>query len=305
MHNFSWEIAKTLFYDYLVLERSLSANTVSAYMRDMEYMVEYGKLNNISPLEFSASDAENFIASLSDKSLSRSSISRLISSLRTFYSYLMLTDRVDRSPFELMKTPSIPRPLPEVLSYDDILTILNSIDLSAAQGHRNRAIVEMLYGCGLRASEITELTMSDLFEKEMVVRVVGKGNKQRLVPLSSAVLRYLKLYFEQRIQQIPKRGSEEIVFLNRRGGKLTRVMIFNIVRDAARKAGIATAIHPHTLRHSFATHLMEGGADIRAVQQMLGHEDISTTEIYTHVAISGLRKAVELLRPDSRASADH
>ncbi len=296
MDNFSWEIAISLYRDYLVLERSLSANSTSAYMRDMRYLVDYANNKGLLPLELRQADAENFVVSLHDKSLKRTSVARLISAVRGFYDFLIHSDRLELSPFELIETPRLPRSLPDVLSYSDIERILLTIDLSDPLGHRNRAILELLYGCGLRASELTELRVDDIFEAEGVIRVVGKGSKQRFTPIAQITLKYLRLYLEQRMQAVPKSGSEDIVFLNRRGAKLSRVMIFNIVRDSARKAGLSSEVHPHTLRHSFATHLVEGGADIRAVQQMLGHSNITTTEIYTHVAMSSLRSALERLR---------
>ncbi len=300
MYKFSWEIAISLYRDYLVLERSLSANTTSAYIRDMRYLVDYAKSNAIEPLDFTPSDAENFVVSLHDTSLQRTSVVRLISAVRGFYDFLIHSDRMESSPFEMIETPRMARKLPDVLSYSDIEKMLHSIDLSEPQGHRNRAIMELLYGCGLRASELTELRVEDIFEQEGVLRVMGKGSKQRLTPIAPLTMKYLKLYLQQRVHISAKSGSESIVFLGRRGSKLSRVMIFNIVRDCGRRAGLEREVHPHTLRHSFATHLVEGGADIRAVQQMLGHSDITTTEIYTHIAMTTLRDAVEQLRPRTK-----
>ncbi len=274
----------------------MSKNSTEAYLRDMAHLRGYAEAQNILPQSLTQNDIENFLASLHDKSLSRNSIIRMMSGIRGFFNFLLYSDKIDSSPFELIETPKTHRKLPDTLSYNDIVNIFTSIDLSDPLGHRNRAILEVLYGCGVRVSELTELRMNDIFEDEEVLRVVGKGDKQRLTPISSTTLRYLKLYLEQRRAMKPKKDCGDVVFLNRRGGKLSRVMIFNIVRDTAAKAGITKEVHPHTLRHSFATHLVEGGADIRAVQQMLGHSSITTTEIYTHISISELRKAVELLR---------
>lgn len=301
MDKNNWKIALLAFKEYLVLERGLSKNSSEAYMRDVRYLENYAQEHSIEPIEFSQSDAENFLASLTDKNLSRTSLARLLSGVRSFFNFLLLTDKIESSPFELIETPKLNRKIPDVLSYPDILKMFEAIDLSHSLGHRNRAILEVLYGCGIRASELTELRLGDIFEEEMVIRVVGKGDKQRLTPIAVTTMKFLKLYLEQRSALVGSKSVNDYLFLNRRGNKLSRVMIFNIVRDAARLAGLAVEVHPHTLRHSFATHLMEGGADIRLVQLMLGHESITTTEIYTHTSISELRKAVELLRPEDEA----
>lgn len=297
MDNFNWEIAINAYRDYLILERRMAKNSTEAYLRDMSHLHSYAQLEDIEPLSFTRSDAENFLASLHDKQLTRASIIRLMSGVRGFFNFLLHSDKIENSPFELIETPKMHRKLPSTLSFEDIEKIFDAIDLSTELGHRNRAIIEVLYGCGLRATELTELKLNDIFEIEGVLRVIGKGDKQRLTPISQTTLKYLKIYIEQRRTMTPKSGNGEIVFLNRRGAKLSRVMIFNIVRDSAKKANLATEVHPHTLRHSFATHLVEGGADIRSVQLMLGHQSITTTEIYTHISIGELRKAVERLRP--------
>lgn len=296
MDILTWEIALLGYKDYLVLERGLSKNSTSAYMRDVAHLLNYSEEAGVLPQEFSADDAENFLSTLTDKGLSRASKARILSGVKGFFAYLIHCDKIEKSPFLKVISPKIQRPLPDTLSFDEVLRVLESIDLSEANGHRNRAIVEVLYGCGLRASELSELTLGDIFADEGVLRVVGKGNRQRLVPIAQVTLKFLKLYLEQRVHLTVARGSEHIVFLNKNGGKLSRISIFNIVRQSAERAGITKNIHPHTLRHSFATHLVEGGADIRAVQQMLGHQSISTTEIYTHVSLTSLRTAVELLR---------
>ncbi len=265
----------------------------------MAHLCDYATQRDISPLEFSRSDAEDFLASLHDKALSRSSIARVISGVKSFFNYLVHSDRIEASPFDMVESPRISRPLPDILTYTEILDIFSAVDLSEPLGHRNRAILEVLYGCGLRATELTELTLDDIFFNDGILRVIGKGNHQRLVPICSTTLKYLRLYLEQRATTKIDSRSDNIVFLSRRGKKLSRIMIFNIVREAAARAATQKDVHPHTLRHSFATHLVEGGADIRAVQQMLGHKSITTTEIYTHISLTTLRKAVELLRPES------
>ncbi len=301
MELFTWEIAFFALRDFLILERGLSRNTVEAYLRDVGVLRDYCTGEGLLPTELTSSGAQNFMATVSQSGLKRSSVVRLMSGVRAFYDFLLHTDRMETSPFELLEMPTQGRKLPDYLSYEEVLSLFGAVDLSTPEGHRNRAILEMLYGCGLRASELTELRIADLFASEQVVRVIGKGNKQRLVPIAAQTLKYVQLYLEQRVEMHPKQGSEDVLFLNRRGAKLSRVMIFNIVRGAATTAGIKKDVHPHTLRHSFATHLVEGGADIRAVQQMLGHQNIATTEIYTHVSISALRSAVEQLVPEHQA----
>ncbi len=305
MNTFTWKIAILAFRDYLVLERRLSKNTIEAYMRDMRMLSDFATTEAANPLEFSHLDAQKYIAHISEQGLSRASVVRIISGARSFFIFLLHSDKIESSPFELIEMPASRRKLPDGLCYNEVIELFRAVDLSTPLGHRNRAILEMLYGCGLRVSELTELKLSDIFRAEGVVRVLGKGSKERLVPIASVTLKYIELYMAERREIQPKKGSEEIVFLNRRGGKLSRVMIFNIVRDTARTAGIQKDVHPHTLRHSFATHLVEGGADIRAVQDMMGHASITTTEIYTHLSLATLRSAVEQLLPDSATSVDH
>ncbi len=299
MEYLDWKIAINGFADYLTLERALSANSTEAYLRDVRKLSEYAENKNIQPLGFTYTDAQDFLVEIGGWGLSRTSVGRTLSGARAFFNYLVHTDQLDGSPFELIENPRQQRKLPVSLSYSEVLDIFASVDLSDDLGHRNRAILECLYGCGLRASELTGLRFSDIFESDGVIRVVGKGNKQRLTPIATTTLKYLKFYLEQRIHLTAQhREDSDIIFLNRRGGKLSRVMIFNIVRDAAKKAGITKGIYPHVLRHSFATHLVDGGADIRAVQSMLGHSSISTTQIYTHISTMALRSAVEQLRPE-------
>lgn len=297
MSNFNWQIALLAYRDYLTLERGLSRNSVEAYVRDVGRLAQMADAQGIDPLLVDREVIESFLATLHDAELSRTTVARTISGIRGFYNFLLHSDKIDRSPLELISSPKTHRTLPDSLSYNEILSMISTIDLSTPLGHRNRAILEVLYGCGIRASELTSLKLSDIFADDGVIRVTGKGNKQRLTPITEIALQQIALYLAQRREMVVKPGAAEILFLNRRGGKLSRVMIFNIVRDAARDAGITKPIHPHTLRHSFATHLVEAGADIRAVQQMLGHVSITTTEIYTHVSLTSLREAIDRLRP--------
>lgn len=303
--KYNWHQSREDYMGYLVLERSLATNSVQAYMRDFDKFSFYFDSQGIDPCDVKSSDVTSFMASLFDMSLSDNSRARVLSSMRSFFSFLLHTDRVESAPTDLLSSPIIHRSLPDTLSYDEILVMFASIDLSSPLGHRNRAILEVLYSCGIRVSELTGLLISDLFLSDSVILVRGKGNRERLTPISTEAIRLLKIYLEQRRVMIPESGSEDILFLNRNGGGLTRVMVFYIVRDIALKAGIDKKIHPHTLRHSFASHLVNNGADIRAVQEMLGHRSITTTEIYTHLDPRALRSAVELLEPESEASPDH
>lgn len=291
----NWEIAAADFRGYLVLERSLAKNSVEAYMRDFTKLRTFMEEVAVEPCDVKRDNIEAFMASMHDKSVSRSTAARTLSGARSFFDFLLITDRIENSPTELIESPKINRTLPDTLSYEEILAIFAAVDLSSPVGHRNRAILEVLYSCGIRVSELTSLRISDLFLSDAVIRVTGKGNKQRLTPISGQAIKLLKLYIDLRRHIKPAKGCEEILFLSHTGRKLNREMIFYIVRNAAQKAGIAKNIHPHTLRHSFASHLVQGGADILAVQQMLGHESVTTTEIYTHLEISSLRNAVEQL----------
>lgn len=297
MAMLTWQIALISYADYLTLERSMARNSVQAYLRDTRKFAAFAQSNYLTPTIVETLHVEQFLATLHDENLSAASVARTVSGVRGFYEFLLHADKIDRSPLQLISAPNPRRKLPDALTYNQIETLIDSIDLSTPLGQRNRAIIEVLYGCGIRVSELTELRFCDIFADSGVIRVTGKGDKQRLTPIPSIALRQIELYRADRRQIAPKPGCSEILFLNRRGGKLSRVMIFNIVRDAALLAGITRPIHPHTLRHSFATHLVEGGADIRAVQEMLGHASITTTEIYTHVSLNALKKSVELLRP--------
>lgn len=297
----NWQIATANYKGYLVLERSLSKNSVAAYMRDIAKLSTYMASENIAPTKVCRSHIEGFMAHLSDSGINGTSMARTLSGVRSFFDFLMLTDKIENSPTELIKSPKIGRTLPHTLSYNEIMAIMTSVDLSSSEGHRNRAILEVLYSCGIRVSELTSLRISDLFLSGNVIRVIGKGNKQRLTPISDEAVKFLEFYLEQRRGLTHHTDCEDILFLSRNGRKLNREMIFYIVRSAAAKAGIKKSVHPHTLRHSFASHLVQGGADILAVQQMLGHESVTTTEIYTHLELSALRSAVEQLAPDHQA----
>jgi integrase/recombinase XerD len=255
--------------------------------------------NVILPNEVSKKHLEGFITWIHDTGLGARTQSRILSGVRTFFKYLLLEDVVVSDPTELIESPRIPRKIPDVLSFDEIEMLLQTIDLSLPQGPRNRAMIESLYACGLRVSELVSLRMSNLFLDVGLVKVVGKNNKERLIPIGGAAIHHINLYLEgtRKYHVVPKPGDEDILFLNHRGGRLSRVSIFNIVKRAAADAGISKTVSPHVFRHSFATHLVEGGADLRAVQEMLGHESITTTEIYTHLDLSYLRRTIEQYHP--------
>lgn len=296
-----WDIALKNFHNYLLLERSLSGNTLSAYLSDLQKFIRYLEIEQLTlqPLQVQRSDLERFIHWVNKLGLEASSQARLISSLRAFYKFLLVEDLLDDDPTDLLEGPRLRRKIPEVLTVHEIQQMLAAIDLSDPQGHRNRAILETLYACGLRVSELTELRLSNLFLKAGFIKVLGKNNKERLVPIGTDAVKYLEYYIDQvrAFQKNIRPGQENYVFLNRRGAHLTRVMVFYIVKDLAEKAGIKKKISPHTLRHSFATHLVEGGADLKAVQDMLGHESITTTEIYTHLDTEYLKETIYLYHP--------
>ena len=278
------------FSDHLRLERGLSKNTISSYCSDINIFADWlGKQGRASFEEATSEDVEAFISEKFSSSSSPRSQSRMLSALKALYRFLKIEYDFKGNPLETIDTPKLTRHLPDVLSVEEVDLILDTCNLSTYEGLRNRAILEMLYSCGLRVSELINLKISDIFFKEQFVRIVGKGNKQRLVPIGEYAVSAVKNYLPERwncLQRAknPGPGSDEILFLNRRGGKMTRVMVFTIVKKQAELAGIKKDVHPHTFRHSFATHLVENGADLRAVQDMLGHESILTTEIYTHVS---------------------
>lgn len=286
-YNNIWESTLSDFSSYLKLERSLSDNTVVSYLSDINFLFDFLSENGVKdPESASSQDLSSFISQRHSENISKRSQARLISSIRALYLFLETEQRITDNPAELLDTPKINRYLPAVLSLEEIEKILLAIDLTQAEGHRNKAIIEVLYSCGLRVSELINLRLSDLFMSDSFIRVMGKGDKQRLVPIGEPAILAIKNYLPDRNRLKIVRGSEDILFLNRRGGKLTREMIYIMIKKSADVAQIEKDVSPHTFRHSFATHLVENGADLRVVQQMLGHESILTTEIYTHIESS-------------------
>lgn len=277
---------------YLKLQRGYSPNTLEAYVRDLEKLLDYLKQENRSVLDVKLEDLQHFAAGLHDIGIGPRSQCRILSGVRSFYRFLQLDGYRDDDPTELLESPVLGEHLPEVLTTAEVDTLEDSIDRSKWEGQRNRAIIEVLFSCGLRVSELVNLKLTDLYLTEQYVRVFGKGSKERLVPISPRAIRELQLWFMDRNQMVIKPGEEDYVFLNRRGTHLTRVMILIMIKRQAEVAGIAKTISPHTLRHSFATALLEGGADLRAIQALLGHESIGTTEIYTHIDMSTLRQQI-------------
>ena len=296
----SWEKSIKEFKSYLKIERSLSDNTIESYLRDVRKLSGFSQEKNLNELQITKTEVKEFIAVINKEGISARSQSRIISGIKAFYKYLILEDYLTVNPTELIESPKIGLKLPDTLSVSEIDSLISAIDLSHPQGERNRAILEVLYSCGLRVSELTNLKLSNIRFKEGYVKVVGKGNKERFAPIGGVAIKFLKIYLNEiRTHQDIKKGSEDIVFLNRRGKQLTRVMIFTIIKDLATKIGMKKKISPHTFRHSFATHLIEGGADLRAIQEMLGHESITTTEIYTHLDREYLREAIIQFHPRS------
>lgn len=294
----SWKQSIKEFKSYLRIERSLSDNTIDSYLRDIQKLANFSEEKHLTELEITKAEVKEFIAEINKEGISARSQSRIISGIKAFYKYLILEDYLKINPTELIESPKIGMKLPDTLSIEEIDSLISAIDLSHPQGERNRAILEVLYSCGLRVSELTNLKLSNIRFKEGYVKVVGKGNKERFAPIGSSAIKFLNTYLKEiRNHQDIKKGSEDIVFLNRRGNKLTRVMIFTIIKQLAEKIGMKKKISPHTFRHSFATHLIEGGADLRAIQEMLGHESITTTEIYTHLDREYLRAAIMQFHP--------
>lgn len=277
---------------YMKLERNYSENTLDAYMSDLQKLLDYVGSEGLHVLDVKLDDLRNFVAALVDIGISARSQSRILSGVRTFYTFLILDGYIEDDPTELLGWPKIGEHLPEVLSVEEVDRLEQACDLSKWEGQRNRTIIEVLFSCGLRVSELINLRLSDLFLTEKFIRVMGKGKKERLVPISESAIKELQYWFMDRNLMKIKPGEEDFVFLNRRGGHLTRMMIFTIVRRLAEAAGIEKTISPHTLRHSFATALLEGGANLRAIQDMLGHERISTTQIYTHIDMHTLREEI-------------
>ena len=301
--NISANIIRS-YQRYLKLQRGYSPNTLDAYIRDLLKLVNYLEQEDKRLLDVQLADLQHFAASLHDIGIHPRSQCRILSGVRSFFRFLELEGYRDDDPSELLESPVLGEHLPEVLSAEEVDMLENSIDLSKWEGHRNRAIIEVLFSCGLRVSELVNLKLSDLFLKENYVRVMGKGSKERLVPISPRAIKELDYWFlDRRVMKI-KPGEEDYVFLNRRGAHLTRVMILIMIKQQAEAAGIQKTISPHTLRHSFATALLEGGADLRAIQAMLGHESIGTTEIYTHIDMSTLREQILNHHPRNMKKSD-
>ena len=277
---------------YLRLEKSLSDNTVSAYLADISKLFQFLKDEQIHPLDVTLDNLETFSANLRDLGIQPRSQARILSGIRSFYHYLILEDYLQADPSELLESPQIGLHLPEILTLEEIDTLIESIDLSTNEGQRNRTILETLYSCGLRVSELCNLKLSDLYLEEGFIKVEGKGSKQRLIPISPRAIRELQLYFLDRNQISIKKDYEDYVFISKRGKNISRITVFHVIKTLAEAIGMKKTISPHTFRHSFATHLLEGGANLRAIQCMLGHESIGTTEIYTHIDKNRLRSEI-------------
>lgn len=303
--NPMWDVHITHFGNYLRIERSLSGNSTEAYVHDVRLLRQFAdsKLSGISPLSLTANHIRDFLRFLNEMGISAHSQARILSGLKSFYRYLMFEGLIVKDPTALIEGPRLGRKLPETLNYHEIEGMLNAIDLSTPEGGRNRAMLEVLYSSGLRVSELVSLTLSHIYFDAGLLRVVGKGNKERLVPIGREAMKYLKVYVDQIRGRPPHKhaakGHEPIVFLNRNGRAISRVMVFTIIRNLANRTGLKKAVSPHTFRHSFATHLIEGGADLRSVQEMLGHESITTTEIYTHLDRDYLKQVIREFHPRS------
>lgn len=298
--SFMWDSYKKGYKAWLQLEKSLSDNSVEAYLRDVEKLSNWLLAAGMArqPGEVALDDLQKFIRWLVELGLSATSQARIISGIKSFYRYCLLEKITETDPSLLLEAPKLKRQLPDILSFEEIEKIISQVDLSKADGGRNKAILETLYSCGLRVSELVNLRISQLYLDVGFIRVIGKGDKERLVPVGQSAQKYIRIYKDQiRIHQQPKPGSEDILFLNQRGTGLSRVMIFLLIKDLVKKAGIGKTVSPHSFRHSFATHLIEGGADLRAVQEMLGHESITTTEIYTHLDREFLRHTLAKHHP--------
>lgn len=300
-----WEQHIRNFGHYMKLERSLSDNSVEGYLGDVRKLWQFMELKhrNISVSEVTPGIIRDFLEYVTGLGMSAHSQARILSGLKGFFRYLMFENMIEKDPTLLIEGPRLGRKLPDTLSVEEIDTLLKAIDLSTPEGARNRAIIEVLYSSGLRVSELVELRVNNIYADSGFLRVLGKGNKERLVPIGRDALKYLTLYLSEirgkPPHKAPRKGFEAVAFLNRNGGKLTRVMIFTIIKNLAGKIGLRKNISPHTFRHSFATHLVEGGADLRAVQEMLGHESITTTEIYTHLDRDYLRQVIQEFHPRS------
>jgi integrase/recombinase XerD len=294
-----WDAYKKGYKAWLQLEKSLAGNSVEAYLHDIDKLTTFLKEKEIkAPQDVNLKDLEAFVKWVAELGMTPSSQARIISGLRSFYKYCLLEQISNIDPTVLLEAPKLKRALPDVLTFEEIENIIGQIDLSTPEGGRNKAMLETLYSCGLRVSELVNLKLSCLYLDVGFIRVIGKGDKERLVPIGSDAIKFIKIYTNNiRVHIDIKKGEDDIVFLNRRGSKLSRVMVFLILKELVRKAGITKDISPHTFRHSFATHLVEGGADLRAVQEMLGHESITTTEIYTHLDREYLRSTLQQFHP--------
>lgn len=288
------------YHTYLRLEKSLSPHSIDAYMHDLEKLLQFAANEKLKVDEITYSHLQQFVAQLHDIGIHPRSQARIISGIKSFYKFLLLEGYLTVDPTELLEAPKIGFKLPEVLTEDEINSILDTIDLSLPEGQRNRAILEVLYSCGLRVSELTGLRYPDVYFEEGFIKVEGKGSKQRLVPISETAIHEIRNYLHDRNKVKIKKGFEDILFLSRRGTSLSRIMVFHIIKQQAEMAGIKKNVSPHTFRHSFATHLLEGGANLRAIQEMLGHEKITTTEIYTHIDREFLRKEILEHHPRSK-----
>ncbi len=297
-----WEQQIKLFGTYLKLERSLSGNSIEAYVRDIEKLQQFMEMThkNVSPLKVTAKHLQEFLTYINELGMSAHSQARILSGIKAFYKYLLFEELAEKDPTALIEGPKLGRKLPDTLSFPEIEQLLEAIDMSSPEGGRNRAMLEILYCSGLRVTELVNLRINNVYFDVGFMRVVGKGNKERLVPIGKDALKYLKIYKDQIRVHVPiQKGFESYMFLNRRGKQLSRVMVFTIIKQLAERIGLKKVISPHTFRHSFATHLIEGGADLRAVQEMLGHESITTTEIYTHLDRDYLRQVIQEFHPRS------
>ncbi len=298
-----WQSTIKGFKSYLQLERSLSVNSVQAYLHDIKLLVSFldEKKRSLTPEQIRLEHLQEFLVWVNEKKVKDRSQARVISGIRAFYKYLLMEDILNDDPTQLLEGPKLSRKLPDVLSLDEINRMNNAIDLSTPEGARNKAMLETLYSCGLRVSELVNLKISSLFLDLEFIKVLGKGDKERLVPIGKDAVKYITIYKQEVRPHIPvKKGSNDVLFLNRRGGKLSRVYVFMLIKQLAKDAGIKKKISPHTFRHSFATHLVEGGANLRAVQEMLGHASITTTEIYTHLDREYLRDTILRFHPRSQ-----
>ena len=299
-----WKTYIKGFEAYLLLERGMSTNSIEAYVRDISKLEQFIKSIDpeTNPIKISPNQFSDFIIYINKLGLGARTQARIISGIRAFYKYFLIEDLIDEDPTDQMEGPRTSQKIPEVLSYNEISEILDAIDMSKAEGHRNRAILETLYACGLRVSELIDLRISQFFPEQEYIKVIGKGNKERIVPIGTSAIKFILLYIKH-VRSIAKNIHPEhadIIFLNRRGKGLTRVMIFTIIKNTVARTTIKKTVSPHTFRHSFATHLVEGGADLRAVQQMLGHESITTTEIYTHLDNAYLRETIMNFHPTNK-----